>query len=96
MFIVMVNYIQPLEKVDEFLKSHSEFLDKYYEEKKFIFSGRRNPRVGGVITVNADSKEEVEQIIKEDPFYINNIAKYEIIELQPTKWDERFTCFIKK
>jgi hypothetical protein len=34
-------------------------------------------------------------IIKEDPFYQNNIADYEITEVIPTKYDEDFACFIE-
>lgn len=87
MFIVMVNYIKPIEIVDEFLKPHNEYLDKYYSNKKFIFSGRRNPRVGGIIVSGVSSSEEIEAIIKEDPFYKHSIAEYEFIDLTPTKWD---------
>ena len=28
-----------MEEVDKFLPAHSEFLDKYYAQKKIIFSG---------------------------------------------------------
>ncbi|MEK1830304.1 YciI family protein [Priestia megaterium] len=65
---VLVNYVKPIEVVEEFLESHVTFLDKYYEQKKFIISGRRNPRTGGAILVNSTSKDEVEKIVSEDPF----------------------------
>lgn len=73
------------EEVDKELKSHIEYLEKYYSLEKFIYSGRRNPKVGGVILCNGKNMEKVEMIIKEDPFYIKKIAEYEIIEFSPTK-----------
>lgn len=94
MFLTMVNYIQPLEIVEHYLEEHIQFLDKYYNLNKFIFSGRRNPRVGGIILMNAVSEQEVETIIAEDPFYIHNIARYEIIEFTPTKYADPFQIFI--
>jgi uncharacterized protein YciI len=95
MFIVLVKYIKPLEEVDRFLNEHSAFLDKYYRINKIVFSGRRNPRTGGVILINATDDKEVWDLIKDDPFYKHDIAEYEVIEFFPTKWDPRFACFVE-
>jgi uncharacterized protein YciI len=95
MFIVLLRYIKPLEEVDRFLDEHSAFLDKFYGLKKFVFSGRRNPRIGGVILMNVHTDSEVWEIIREDPFHKHHIAEYEVIEFFPTKWDSRFSCFFE-
>jgi len=94
MFILSLKYIKPLEEVDKELKSHIQYLEKYYSLQKFICSGRRNPRIGGVILCNVKNMEEVKSIINEDPFYINKIAEYEIIEFTPTKYADGFEDFI--
>jgi len=96
MFILVLKYIKPLEEVDKELKPHINYLEKYYSLQKFMCSGRRNPRVGGVILCNAKDMKEVETIIKEDPFYINKIAEYEIIEFLPTKYADGFERFISE
>lgn len=95
MFFAILTYKQPLEKVDMYLQSHNLYLEKNYKMGNFIFSGRRNPRTGGVILINLDSKNEVEKIINEDPFFLNNIARYELIDFTPSKYDEKFEKFIK-
>lgn len=95
MFIAVLTYKVSLEKVDEFLEEHKLYLDKNYNLGNFIFSGRRNPWVGGVILINQDSKNHVMKIIKEDPFYKYDIADYDLIEFTPTKYDENFGAFIK-
>ncbi|EQK37174.1 YCII-related domain protein [[Clostridium] bifermentans ATCC 19299] len=84
MVIVNITYTVKLNKIEQKLEEHIEFLNKYYANNKFICSGRKNPRTGGVILCNAD-KEEVSEIIKEDPFYINNLGNYEIIEFEASK-----------
>lgn len=94
MFVIVLEYIKPLEVIEELLEEHIIFLNKYYEMEKFICSGRQNPRVGGLILAKASSKQELEKIIEEDPFYINKAAEYKIIEFVPTKCDTRFSCFI--
>lgn len=90
MFIILLKYIKPLNEVEKELEKHIKYLDKYYSLKKFICSGRRNPRIGGVILCKSQNEEEVKEIIKEDPFYICKIAEYEIIEFLPTKYAEGF------
>jgi uncharacterized protein YciI len=95
MFIVSLNYIKSIDEVEKQLNPHIQYLDKYYGLQKFICSGRKNPRTGGLILCNAEDREEVDKIISEDPFYVNEIAEYEIIEFSPTKYAEGFEKFMK-
>lgn len=94
MFIVLLKYVKSLEEIDGLLPDHIKFLEEQYSQSKFIFSGRRNPRIGGLILVNVNNETELWNILKEDPFYINKVAEYEIVEFTPTKWDPHFASFI--
>ena len=84
MFIAILIYKKPLEEVDRFLQAHRDYLTEHYAAGDFIASGPQNPRVGGVIMMKADSREAVDAIIAEDPFHINDIANYQIVEFTPT------------
>lgn len=84
MFIISVNYKVSLEIIDSLLNDHIEFLKEQYELGHFEISGRKIPRNGGVIISNVKTKEILESIIIKDPFHINNLAEYEIIEFIPT------------
>lgn len=80
MFIINLHYIVPLEKLDAHMTDHVAFLKKYYKMNVFVASGRKVPRTGGIILALAKSKEEVEQIISEDPFYTLKLAEFTITE----------------
>ncbi len=95
MYIASLNYIKSLNEVEKYLEEHVKFLEKYYEMGKFVCSGRKNPRTGGIILLNAENLSEVEKIISEDPFNIHKIAEYEIIEFLPTKYNEKFKGFVE-
>ena len=84
MFIAILTYKKPLSEVDRFLAAHREYLAKHYAAGDFIASGPQSPRVGGVIMMKAESSEAVNAIIAEDPFHINGIADYQIVEFTPT------------
>jgi uncharacterized protein YciI len=95
MFVVSLSYKKDISEVEKFIELHIQFLDKYYADKKIIFSGRKNPRTGGVILVRNADKETLADIIRQDPFYQNGIADYDITEVIPTKYDEDFACFVE-
>ena len=86
MFLIILKYIKPLEDVQKLVPPHIEFLKKYYERSELICSGPRNPWDGGVILANVDSLEAAWTLVKEDPFFIHEIAEYEVIEFIPTMY----------
>lgn len=83
MYIVSLNYIQPLEQVDTLIDQHIEWLDKHYQNGYFVASGRKQPRTGGVILVNSMPKQQLEQILQQDPFQA--VAEYSITEVHFSK-----------
>jgi len=95
MFIISLTYKSSIENVERLIPQHNIFLNKHYESGWFIASGRKEPRTGGIIIANAESKNEVEQIISEDPFYIHQVADYDITEFIPSRYNENFKLFIE-
>ena len=74
MFVIDIHYTAPLEEVDKHIEGHTAYLQKYIDNNTFIVTGRKVPRTGGILIANAGSKEEVEKIITEDPFYQHQVA----------------------
>ena len=94
MFIINLTYIKSIKEVEMHLDNHIEYLNKQYSLGNFICSGRKKPRIGGVILAKAKNINIINEIIKEDPFFINKIAKYDITEFIPTKYVDGFEKFI--
>lgn len=94
MFVAILTYVRPLEEVDALLAEHVQFLDRHYASGLFVVSGRRVPRTGGVILIASDDREHVLSVISKDPFAVNGVATYELIEFMPTKMREGFEPFI--
>ena len=83
MFILNLHYSKPLSEVDAYLDAHRNYLKHYFDEGLFIAAGRKIPATGGVILLHADSRQQVEAVLKEDPFYQAGVAEYELIEFTP-------------
>lgn len=88
MVIVSLEYIKGLPEVEACLPEHIAYLERYYKKGVFLMSGRKKPRTGGIILVKADHREQVERLIREDPFHREGVAEYQIIEFVPTKTAE--------
>jgi uncharacterized protein YciI len=97
MIVITSKYTKPLEVIDALVVEHRKFLDDCYKKSQLICSGAQIPRVGGVLISNVASIDEAREIIKKnDPLSINGAAEYQFIEFSPTKYDEHFSCFIRK
>ena len=80
MFIVMLNYIQPLGEVDKHLAAHRAYLQEQYTNGTFLASGPKEPRTGGVILARADSLAKLQATIALDPFKVHGVADYDVVE----------------
>lgn len=85
MYIVDLHYIVPLEKLDAHMTEHVKYLHKYYKQNTFVASGRKVPRTGGIILALATSREELDAIIEEDPFYKHKLAEFRVTEFQTSQ-----------
>ena len=94
MYLLNLTYVKPMDDVEKLLPQHLQYLEKYYENGTFIVSGRKNPRTGGVILCHTKNKDEINTILREDPFYREKIAQYEVIEFIPSKSAEAFKSFL--
>ncbi len=96
MFVILLEYLVPLEVVDRYLSEHREYLEEACQNDFLIASGPRNPRNGGVLLSHLRDKEKLEAWLAQDPFYTNKIAKYTIIEFNPVKHHPDFKIFIEE
>ena len=95
MFIISLTYKVPLERIDEELNSHVEFLKEQYALGNFQASGRKIPRTGGIILSQIKDKIELESIIHKDPFYQNDLADYDVTEFVPSMTSDKLKCILE-
>jgi len=87
-FIINIAYRVDLKIIEQNLSAHRAFLQIGYKKGFLIASGPRTPRVGGCVIGVFNSIQNVDEFIKNDPFYVNNLAKYEIVEFSPVLHNE--------
>ncbi len=85
MFVIELIYKVPLEDIDARMAAHVVFLNKYYAAGNFLVSGRKIPRDGGIILAVGKSRQQIEAIIREDPFVKDGLADFRIIEFRASQ-----------
>ena len=85
MFVVELIYKVDLAEIDRHMAAHVKFLKKHYASGHFLVSGRKIPRDGGIIVAVGASRDEIEKIIREDPFVARGLADFRIIEFRASQ-----------
>jgi uncharacterized protein YciI len=85
MFVIELTYKAALGQIDAHMREHVKFLKKHYASGNFVVSGRKIPRDGGVIVAVGESREQIEAIMKEDPFCKADLADVRVIEFRASQ-----------
>ena len=91
MFIIELIYKAPLAEIDAHMAAHVRFLNKHYSSGHFLVSGRKIPRDGGIILAVSASRQEIEKIAMQDPFYTRGLAEIRVIEFRASQKSENIS-----
>ena len=95
MFVVELEYTAPLSEIDAHMAAHVAWLKQHYAAGTFIVSGRKVPRDGGIIIAVADSREQIEAIIADDPFNRHGLARFRVIEFRASQRAKNIDALIR-
>jgi uncharacterized protein YciI len=85
MFVIELIYKATLAEIDKSMTAHVKFLKKHYAAGCFVVSGRKVPRDGGIIVAVGESREQIEAIMREDPFCARGLADFRVIEFRASQ-----------
>jgi uncharacterized protein YciI len=85
LFVIELIYQVPLEKIDAAMAPHMRFLKTHYASGTFLVSGRKIPRDGGIILAVGESREEIERIMRGDPFCARGLADVRVVQFRPSQ-----------
>jgi len=96
MFLALLRYKVPSEALEPYIQDHVAFLKDGYDKNDFIVSGKMMTGKGGVILSPLTRRGEFEQLLRKDPFMAHNLADYEIISFDPSRFHPDFASFIRE
>lgn len=88
-FVVTIDYVRPLPEIEAATPDHRAWLRGLLEAGILIVSGPFVPRSGGMLLIKAETQEELERLLLQDPFAQRKLASYMIRQWNPVMGAER-------
>ena len=76
------------------MDGHREWIKSGFDDDTFLVAGSLQPNLGGSIIAHNVSLSELQAKIDEDPFVAEGIVSAEILEVTPSKVNERLQFLI--
>ena len=89
MFVVLLRFSENQGEAGRFLDGHKAWLQRGFDDGVFVLSGSLQPRLGGALVAANTSRPDLVTRVGEDPFVAQNVARAEILEITPSRSDER-------
>ena len=89
MFVIELIYKADLAEIDGAMRAHMAYLKKYYAAGRFLVSGRKVPREGGIIL-------EIEALVRQDPFVSRGLADFRVIEFRESQRADSIDALLAK
>lgn len=85
MYIVSLTYTAALERIDDALPAHRDWLDAQFAAGNFVAAGPKVPRDGGVILASNMERARLDALLATDPFARQNLITYAVTEFKATR-----------
>ena len=94
MFVVQLKFSANKAMAGQFMDGHKAWLQRGFDDGVFLLSGNLQPQLGGAIVAHDVSLDALQSRVAEDPFVAESVVSAEIIEIAPSKADERLTFLL--
>ena len=94
MYILFINFTKSLQDIQPVFPAHLEFIDAHIKTGKFILSGGLTGKPAGVVLANINNGDELKALLAEDPFVLEQVAEYEVIEFTPSRYHESLASLV--
>lgn len=89
MFIVLLKFSDNKSQASQFLDGHKAWIKRGFDDGVFLLVGSLQPNLGGGIVAHNISLSDLQSRVQNDPFVAESVVSAEIIEITPSKADER-------
>lgn len=89
MFVVLLRFSGNKGRAGQFMDGHREWIKRGFDDGVFLLVGSLQPNSGGGIVAHNTSLPDLRRRVNDDPFVAENVASAEILEVAPSRADER-------
>jgi uncharacterized protein YciI len=94
MFVVLLRFSGNKNQAGQFMDGHKQWIQRGFDDGVFLLVGNLQPGLGGTIVVHNASLPELQSRVNDDPFVAANVVSAEILEIAPSRTDERLNFLL--
>jgi uncharacterized protein YciI len=94
MFIVLLKFSDNKSKASNFMKAHTEWIERGFDDGVFLLVGSLQPNLGGGIMAGNTSLSDLQSRVNTDPFVVEKVVNAEILEIAPSRADARLNFLL--
>ncbi|MEZ5829699.1 MAG: hypothetical protein R3D05_00795 [Dongiaceae bacterium] len=94
MFVVLLRFSSNKGLAGQFMEGHKAWIKRGFDDGVFLLAGSLQPNLGGSIVAHSISLPELRSRVNDDPFVAENIVSAEILEIAPSRIDERLKFLV--
>ena len=89
MFVVLLKFSSNKGQASEFMDGHKEWIKRGFDDGVFLLVGSLQPNLGGGIVAHNTSLPDLQSRVNDDPFVAKDVVSADILEIAPSRTDER-------
>jgi len=94
MFIVLLEFSANKGQAGQFMEGHNEWVKRGFDDGVFVLVGGLQPNLGGGIVAHNTSLSDLQSRVNDDPFVVETVVSAEILEITPSRADQRLQFLI--
>ena len=94
MFVILLKFSDNKEHAGMFMEGHNQWIKHGFDDGVFLLAGSIKPNLGGSIVAHNTTLSDLKVRLNTDPFVTGSVVTAEIIEITPSKTDERLNFLL--
>jgi len=94
MFIVFLRFSDNKGQAGQFMEGHKSWIQRGFDDGVFLVVGSLQPNLGGGIVAYGTSLADLQSRVNDDPFVAENVVTAEILEITPSRTDDRLSFLL--
>jgi uncharacterized protein YciI len=94
MFVVLLRFAGNKNQAGQFMDGHKQWIQRGFDDGVFLLVGNLQPGLGGTIVAYNASLPELQSRVNDDPFVAANVVSAEILEIAPSRTDQRLSFLL--
>jgi uncharacterized protein YciI len=95
MFIVLLKLVDK-DRIGGLMEAHKAWIKRGFDEGVFLLVGSLRPDLGGCLLAHGTSRADLDARVAEDPFVAEGVVAAEILEITPSRADDRLSFLVDR